>query len=80
MHANIGYGVRHNPNFYYNLHPPPPPAKGSRNIEFPECIAAGQQDKCWGEVYMLKGQISSVQLFNETLSPSVLSEINCAGI
>ena len=79
VHSSIGYGVRFNPNFYYNIHPPSVPTKATKNEDFPECIAAGQQNRIWGEVYMLKGQISSLQLFNESLSQSTLAELFLAG-
>lgn len=53
--------------------------KSSKNTDYPDCIAAGQQNKIWGEAYMLKGQIASVQLLNESLSQSVISEIYLSG-
>ena len=79
MYSTIGYGIRHNPNFTYNIHPPQAPTKVPKNAAFPECIAAGQQNKIWGEIYTLKGQISSVHLFNDSLSQSVLSDLFLAG-
>ena len=71
--------MRHNPNFTYNIHPPPAPTKVPKNTAFPECIAAGQQNRIWGDIYSLKGQISSVHLFNDSLNQSVLSDMFLAG-
>eukprot|EP00794_Sanderia_malayensis_P017323 gene17323-19056_t len=79
IHSHIGYGVRYNPNFQYNIHPPPAPSKAPKSLDFPDCIAAGQQNKFWGDVFMLKGQMSSVRLFNESLSQSILAEMHFAG-
>ncbi|XP_065051660.1 neurobeachin-like protein 2 [Rhopilema esculentum] len=79
VYSTIGYGVRFNPNFYYNMHPSPVPIKQVVTSEYPGCTAAGQQNRVWGEVSSLKGQISSVYLFNESLSQATIADVYFAG-
>ena len=66
-------------NFHCQIHPPFNPARVNNQGPYPEVIGAGLQNQIWGMPAILKGQMSSFVLFNESLPVEKIRELSGPG-